>query len=549
MFRKNKGHLQEKLIEIYTVINPKTQARLKKSWAALFYEHVFCKIDEEPFAALYCDDNGRPNFPINILLSLEFIKNMKDYTDEEILEQFEYNVQILYAVGLNVGDLRLAPRTLYEFRRRLYEYTVQNPDKEDLIFGQFKCLTNNFITIAGISTKEQRMDSTQTMSNIKLAGRLSLAYDVLTQAIKICPPDVLLDSHKTVLDPGYKTDTLYRLRGTGERMTRLQEMIDLGAKLLAVVESCPDVLQLDGIAILQRFIREQAYYDYGKKLWTVKDNKDIAADSLQSAYDPDATYRNKSGKRHVGTVTNICETCADENPIQIVTDYTVEKNVKGDSEMLKERLQGIKERTELTDLNVDGGFFGGNVEKLSQEMGINLHYTNMTGSEPDPEKLAPTSFTIKDHTEVIACPQGHAPYSCQFNGKNNVIIACFKRDVCANCPLLQQCPVTMRKNNTVLKINQQSLYVAEARDKVKDKQARMQAGRKRAAIEGTISSLKRSQGAGRVRVRGIVKTRLVIGMKIIAHNFAQIVHYCNGYVREKSTKIATRDNLGVSVPI
>ena len=195
------------------------------------------------------------------------------------------------------------------------------------------------------------------MTNIKLAGRLSLAYDVLRQAIKACPVDILPDSHKKVLDPGYKTDTLYRLKGTGERMARLQEMIDLGAELLIIVESRADILKRHGIAILKRFIPEQAYYDFGKKLWTVKDNKDIAANSMQSAYDPDVTYRNKSGKRHVGAVTNISVTCADENPVQVITDYTVDKNIKGDSEMLEERLKCIKERTNLTDLNIDGGFW------------------------------------------------------------------------------------------------------------------------------------------------------------------------------------------------
>jgi hypothetical protein len=47
------------------------------------------------------------------LLSLEFIKNFKNYTDEDILEQFYYNYQIMYAVGIRqLSDLHLAPRTL-----------------------------------------------------------------------------------------------------------------------------------------------------------------------------------------------------------------------------------------------------------------------------------------------------------------------------------------------------------------------------------------------------------------------------------------------------
>jgi hypothetical protein len=39
---------------------------------------------------------------------------------------------------------------LYEFRRRAYRYTVENQDKDDLIFGQFEKLTAQFIELAKI---------------------------------------------------------------------------------------------------------------------------------------------------------------------------------------------------------------------------------------------------------------------------------------------------------------------------------------------------------------------------------------------------------------
>ena len=549
MFRENNGHLQGELFNSFTTMNPKIQSCLKGTWAPLFYEHVFCKIDEKPFAALYCLDNGRPNFPVNILLSLEFIKNMKDYTDEDILEQFRFNYQIMYAVGLrNLGELYLAERTLYEFRRRVYRYTIENPDKEDLIFGQFKKLTEHFITIAGINTKEQRMDSTQIMTNIKNAGRLSLAYDVLVQAIKACPPEILTDALKRVPEPEYKTNTLYRSKGS-EAKKRLQEIIDLGNELLSIIESRSDILQLNAIAILQRFICEQADFDQEKKTWVAKENKEIAPTSLQSAYDPDVTYRKKSGKGHTGLVVNIAETCADENPVQIITDYTVEKNTVSDTEMMEKRLPEIQKRTELTDLYTDGGYFSGETEKQAQDTGVTVHYTEMTGKEPDPAKIPLTSFTIKDHKTVEACPEGHAPYSCQFNGKNKVILAYFKRDTCVNCPRQGACPVKIRKNNAVLRVEQKHLFTAEAREKIKDKEARREAAGKRAAIEGTNSSLKRSQGAKKLRVRGKVKATLVMGMKIIGHNFRQIVCFFKGKIREKAAKIVNNSNQGVIASI
>ena len=162
---------------------------MENSWAPVFYDHVFCQIDESYFAPLYCPDNGRPNTPVNILLSLEAIKHMFNFTDEEILDEFSFNFQINYAVGiLTLGKLPLATRTLYEFRERVFKYALQHPGETDLIFRQFDLLLAHFLDITKTSAKEQRTDSTFVSPNIKRAGRLSLAFDVLVQAIKIIPP-------------------------------------------------------------------------------------------------------------------------------------------------------------------------------------------------------------------------------------------------------------------------------------------------------------------------------------------------------------------------
>ncbi|MGC8604971.1 MAG: transposase [Desulfomonilaceae bacterium] len=549
MFRENKG-FQLKLISGIAMMSSKLKEKLAKSWAGVFYEQVFSKIDEKPFAVLYCDDNGRPNIPVNILLSFEIIKNLKDYTDADLLDQITYNLQIIHAIGgQDAGDVSFSPSTLYEFRNRVYRYTMQNPDKESLIFGQFTSLTDNFIKVAGISTKEQRMDSTQIMTNIKLGGRLSLAYDVLEQAIETCPEDLLTESHKNLLDPKYRTNTLYHTKGNEARMQRLQEMINLGAELLDIVESRSEICEKRGIAILRRFISEQAYFESSKKTWIIKDNKDIAANSLQSAYDEDVTYRKKAGKGHVGLVANLSETCAKENPVQMIVDYTVEKNIKGDTEMLEERIDRIKERTGLTDLNIDGGYFAGSVEAHSRDIDVQMHYTNMTGSEPNSQKVPLTSFVISNHNRIEACPQGYAPISCHFNNKNKVILAYFSLDHCLKCPFRNACPVQVRKNNAVLRVDQSKLFTEEAREKVQDKDAREQAGRKRAAIEGTNSALKRAQGAGKLKVRGIVKARLVIGLKVIGRNFSQLVNFFNGNTRNKYTKKPNRPRKGVIAPI
>ncbi|MEW6174004.1 MAG: transposase [Bacillota bacterium] len=257
IFRKNNHHLQENIFDSFAAMNTKTQQRLEKTWAPIYYRHVFCNIEETPFAVLYSRDNGRPNFPVNILLSLEFIKHLKDYTDEEIIEQFYFNYQVNYALGLRtLGELYLAPRTLYEFRERVYRYTIENPGKDDLIFGQFEKLTAHFLNTAKINAKEQRVDSTQIMPNIKQAGRLSLAYDVLVQAIKTCPAEILPEHLKRIPEPDYEKELLYRCRGS-QTKNRLQQMIKLCAELLTVTQSHPEVRASDAVCLVKRFYKSR----------------------------------------------------------------------------------------------------------------------------------------------------------------------------------------------------------------------------------------------------------------------------------------------------
>ena len=198
MFRANDKHEQETFFDSRQWMNHRVVAKLEKSWAPVFYEHVFKKIDEEPFAVLY-GKTGKPNFPVNILLSLEYIKQMKQYNDLELLDAFYFDYQINYAVGIrSLGELNLAERTLYYFRQRIYEYYIDNPESGDLLFEQFIKLLHGFAGEAGVSLEEQRTDTTMFMSNIKKAGRMSLAYDVLTQAVKAIPKDKLTDSLSSI---------------------------------------------------------------------------------------------------------------------------------------------------------------------------------------------------------------------------------------------------------------------------------------------------------------------------------------------------------------
>ncbi len=87
----------------------------------------------------------------------------------------------------------------------------------------------------------------------------------------------------------------------------------------------------------------------------------------------------------------IAETCDKDNPFQLITDYVVEANNVSDVEIIQDRLGIIKANTGCKDLYVDGGFHSKDVSDSAREQGIELHLTDMSGTEPS-KKLPVTDF-------------------------------------------------------------------------------------------------------------------------------------------------------------
>jgi len=530
MFRANNNHHQQTLLDTTQWMNPKIRENLEKSWAPIFYKYVFCKIDEEPFAVLY-GTTGKPNFPINILLSLEYIKHMNECSDLKLLDDFYFDYLVNYAVGIRtLGEINLAERTLYYFRERVYQYCLDNPGKDDLLFGQFTKLLLDFAKEAGISLAEQRADTTLFMSNIKKAGRMSLAYDVLVKAVKAIPAEKRTDSLFNVLKPNFKTDVLYHSKAQ-EGDSKLTLLLNLLKEALLILEGQPDMLESEEVRIVKRFLSEQSITEEAGKL-IPKPKKEISSGSLQSAYDEDATFRKKGDVSQSGYVLEVSETCDKENTFQLITDYAVEPNNTSDVEILQDRLEIIRENTGCTDMYVDGGFHSEDVHKTAEENGIEIHLTNMSGTEPT-KKLPVSEFDIDGTTNVInKCPAGHIPTQAGVSGGQTS--AHFPHEACANCEFREQCYSKKQVKDCVVRINLKALNVSRERETMKAN--RKENTSKRAGIEGSNSALKRA-GLDKLDVRGKAKSKVVCGLKVTVQNIKRFIKYLQGGYKPKITNM------------
>ncbi len=98
MFRENVDHFQPSLLDADNLMTRRSRMRLEKSWAVPFYRDVFCNIDESKFKPLF-SNTGAPNTPVNILVSLELFKYMFRWSDDQLMDEYDFNYLVNYAVG------------------------------------------------------------------------------------------------------------------------------------------------------------------------------------------------------------------------------------------------------------------------------------------------------------------------------------------------------------------------------------------------------------------------------------------------------------------
>ncbi|MHB0988058.1 MAG: transposase [Bellilinea sp.] len=171
MFKKNTKHQQPALISAARELPEKQLKRLENSWAGTFYREFFCRLREESFSVLYSDLPSRPNVPVNVLVGLEALKAGNGWSDAEVYENYGYNLQVRYALGLDrLGDGDFEIRTLYYFRERLSHSNLEKG--VNLLDKAFEQITDVQMMNLKVRSGMQRMDSTQIASNIVSASRL-----------------------------------------------------------------------------------------------------------------------------------------------------------------------------------------------------------------------------------------------------------------------------------------------------------------------------------------------------------------------------------------
>jgi len=548
MFREDKKY-QVSLFGIVYQLPLGVKRMLDESWAPAFRRLVFDKIDERRYAGLYSDNVSRPNFPVNVWVGLEILKGQFDYTDEELMRQFHFDLLTAYAMGQEgLGELTVCIRTIYYNRERLLEYEAMTG--RNLLEEEFNSITDDALEQLGVDTKTQRMDSSFVGSFIKKMSRLEIAVKVLQNFYKELPEEEQKRWQPFLAE--YLEEEAqhlsFRLK-RAEVETHLTKVGEWLFKLHEAYSRDEDIAGLQSYRHVGRVLQEQYLVtkEQEETVIEVKPAKEISASSLQNPADDTATFRRKWDEDHQGYVFNVAETCSPANPVQLLTDVSLYPNAISDEVIAVERVPEIKERMDVKEMITDAGFTGETSEKVCDTEGVALIPAEVKGRKLSEDELSLKDFQFAEG-KIVACPVGQPPArEIRNEGKERWVVR-FSLEQCGSCPMIGRCPVAERQKFYSLSFTDRQAVVARRRQAL-DQEDYREKCRLRPAVEGTVSQFKRRTHNEKLRVRGYQKARNVIIAMAIGINFGRIWAYLEQKKRDIARSLTPTIVLSVALVV
>jgi hypothetical protein len=521
---------QKKLFGVDTQLSPKLRERLEFSWAHLFKCEVLPILfkNEDRYAMLY-GKTGRPNFSVARILGLCLLQEFNDLSDQQALDSFSFDIRWRHALDASYEEDYFSRRSLVEFRRRL---TAKDPEME-LVRNVFDNIRDSALEKLGLSARNQRLDSTHVVSNIRIRGRLALFSNTLNLFLKSLYNNQFSKVPRSIQEWHSSESEGWFGLGPAEQKVKLEELAQYLYELIIIFGKDDKIKSSEPYQLLDRLFHEQCEFKKDnpstEESSKIQVKKKTEGETLQSPYDPDASYGHKGS----GYSVHITETCNNSGSTEIITDYEVHGAARSDigkALSVIERLDAAGLKPEA--LFADGGYpsVPSALKVIEQEIEF---IAPVNRSRLSDDVVGRDLFQFDEKGSVTNCPMGHRPIDHRILSGNNTtrrsLHAIFDGDICRACKMLDQCPVRTpnhRKRgcharDTVGDFRLEITPEIRLRDEMYSKQQTREwkdRYRIRSGIEATNSELKRSHGLGKLRVRRAAKVCFAIACKLIACN-------------------------------
>jgi hypothetical protein len=433
---------QQKLFGVDTQLSPSLRNRLASSWAHLFQSEVLPILfrNEDRYAMLY-GNTGRPNFSVARVLGLCLLQELNSLSDQQALDTFSFDIRWRYALDISDDEDYLSRRSLVEFRRRLAD---KDPEMK-LLRNVFDNIRDTAIKKLGLSSSNQRLDSTHIISNIRVRGRIDLFTNTLTLFLKSLDEERFSRVPQSIQQWHSSEPEGWFGLGPAEHKIKLDGLAQYLYELIILFEKDDELISHDPYQLLVRLFNEQCEFTNDQssngESSKVQVKKKSEGATLQSPYDPDASC----GHKGPGYSLHITETCNNPETTEIITDYEVHGAARSDMGKalpVVERLDaaGLKPKT----LFADGGY--PSVPTALKIVKQDIEFMSpVNRSRLSDDIVSRDLFQFDSEGLATECPMGHSPTDHRTLSHNNTtsssLHAIFDGDTCRSCTMLDQCPV------------------------------------------------------------------------------------------------------------
>lgn len=423
---------------------------------------------------MYAPGTGRPNRSVALLLGVHILKEMNDLTDQEVLDALEFDTRWWWAFQLDPREMHLCQKTLHNFRVNL----IAN-QKSKVAFRQ---VTDRLILTLGVRVAQQRLDSTQVLSNFAALSRLG----VICETIRLFVREVkkvdgkLYEAISEGIRRRHGGESEYHDARSKEGIRRLAVAARDVWRLVEQFQKEPRVTELGEWKLLKRILDEQCVvredangpeegdgdHGEGRAPVEVKAAKEVGSDSLQTPHDPEVTYSGHKGK---GYAVQVVETCGQGNEVRLITDVEVTPACRSDAKATVPMVSALEEAGHKpVELVADTTYSGAENAAALADKDVNLLAPAPPAAKPDPNETYPPPEE--------KCPKDRAGAA-----------EWLKR---------QEASPSFKKRYGI-----------------------------RAGIEGTNSEFKRGHGGRKLRVRGELRVKLAVYFKALACNLKRALRW------------------------
>ncbi len=512
---------QLSLDDSFIMLTARERNALEKSWAKIFADEIFPAIDEERFSVLYSDKASRPNTPVNVIIGALIIKELFDYSDDEIVENLMLDLHLQYALHTtSFAEQPISDKTLSRFRKRCYNYETLHG--VDLYHDCVKDLSSKIAEIMKLNGRIRRMDSIMIESNIRVLSRMELIYTCISKLVVYLAkgyPDKVPEQLRHYADPNDYNRVFYHQRND-DMDEIIRTLLTDSECLLKLCET--DFEEVTEYQLFVRCISEQTVVENEKRRLRTREDGTMNSSALQNPSDPDATYRNKSGKQYRGYTANIEETVGRNG--SVVTDYQFDKNTHTDSHFLQEYLSAMERSEEESVLVTDGAYDGQDNIALAEEKNVKLVTTALVGKEA-PDALADFEFN-EDGTRLLKCAAGHEPVSQSYTKTTRQCRVSFDRNHCVDCPYQNQCRPKIYKKVATFITSKNASNRAKSQRYMQSEEFRDLA-RLRNGVETIPANIRKNYHLNKLP-RGKQRGKFFFGSKIAALNFRKLFGFRKG---------------------